>query len=138
MRRSWQCTGGTGQPVRADRAALAATIAPLTGSQANAMRGATRWAQRAGTSGGEHEHLALAPSGDQGAADLLAVHAWQVAVQHDHVVAVDRGAVQGGLAIPRHIGGYALAAQHVGNRLGQLLVIFDEQYPHQCLPLAGV
>ncbi len=89
-------------------------------------------------SGGEREHPALAPSGDQGAADLVAVHAWQVAVQHDHVVAVDRGAVQGGLAIPRHIGGYALAAQHAGNRLGQLLMIFDEQYPHRCLPLAGV
>ena len=41
--------GSTGQLVRADRAALAATIAPLTGSQANAMREATRWAQRAGT-----------------------------------------------------------------------------------------
>jgi hypothetical protein len=66
------------------------------------------------------------------------VHAWQVAVQHDHVVAVDPGAVQGGPAIPGHIGGYALAAQHLGNRLGQLLVIFDEQYPRQCLPLAGV
>ena len=44
-----QVLAGTGQPVRADRAALAATIAPLTGSQANAMREATRWAQRAGT-----------------------------------------------------------------------------------------
>jgi hypothetical protein len=55
-----------------------------------------------------------------------------------HVVAVDRGAVQGGTAIPRLLVGYALAAQHVENRLGQLLVIFDEQYPHQCLPLAGV
>src|ERR1017187_7108131 len=41
--------GSTGQLVRADRAALAATIAPLTGSQANAMREATRWAQRART-----------------------------------------------------------------------------------------
>ena len=41
-----QILAGTGQPVRADRAALAATIAPLTGSQANAMREATRWAQR--------------------------------------------------------------------------------------------
>ncbi len=44
-----QVLAGTGQPVRADRAALAATIAPLTGSQANAMREATRWAQRAAT-----------------------------------------------------------------------------------------
>jgi hypothetical protein len=44
-----QVLAGTAQPVRADRAALAATIAPLTGSQANAMREATRWAQRAGT-----------------------------------------------------------------------------------------
>lgn len=49
----------------------------------------------------EHEHPALAPSGGQGAADLVAVHARQVAVQHDHVVAVDSGTVQGGLAIPR-------------------------------------
>ena len=44
-----QVLAGTGQPVRADRDALAATIAPLTGSQANAMREATRWAQRART-----------------------------------------------------------------------------------------
>jgi hypothetical protein len=44
-----QVLAGIGQPVRADRAALAATIAPLTGSQANSMREATRWAQRAAT-----------------------------------------------------------------------------------------
>lgn len=37
----------TERPVQADRAALAATIAPLTGSQAIAMREATRWAERA-------------------------------------------------------------------------------------------
>jgi Domain of unknown function (DUF4192) len=37
----------TGRPVRADRAALASTVAPLAGSQAIAMREATRWAERA-------------------------------------------------------------------------------------------
>jgi hypothetical protein len=41
-----QTLAAAGPPVRADGAALAATIAPLTGSTANAMREATRWAQR--------------------------------------------------------------------------------------------
>jgi hypothetical protein len=44
-----QVLAKAGQPVRADRAALAATIAPLSGTQANAMREATRWAERGAT-----------------------------------------------------------------------------------------
>ena len=55
-----QVLAGTGQPVRADRAALAATIAPLTGSQANAMREATRWAQRAADPA-DHPRRAASP-----------------------------------------------------------------------------
>ena len=69
--------------------------------------------------------------GDQGPADLIAVHAGQVAVQHDHVVAVDGGTVQGSPAIKRHVNGHPLAAQHVSDRLGQLLVVFDQQDPHR-------
>jgi hypothetical protein len=59
------------------------------------------------------------------------LHAGQVTVKHDDVVAVDPGAVQGGLAVERHVDGHPLAAQHVGNRLGQLLVVFDQQHSHR-------
>ncbi len=44
---------------------------------------------------GQHQDPALAFAVDRVAANLVAVHLGQVAVQHDHVVAGDAGAVKG-------------------------------------------
>jgi hypothetical protein len=44
---------------------------------------------------GQHQDPALASAGDRVAADLVAVHLGQVALQHDHVAAGDAGGVKG-------------------------------------------
>ena len=66
------------------------------------------------------------PSGDQAATDLVAVDAGQVAVEHDHVVGVDPGALERGPAIEGDVDGQGLTTEHVRDRLGELLMVFDE------------
>ena len=72
-----------------------------------------------------------------GAADLIAVDARQVTVEHDDVIVVDGrvrervGTVEG--EVDRH----ALVPQPVGDRGGQALVIFDDEHAHRhSMPLA--
>ena len=73
---------------------------------------------------GEHQDPARRPLGGQGAADVIAVHAGQVPVQHHHVIAADRQPVEGGVAIEGHVDRHPVAAQARRDRLGQPFVIF--------------
>ena len=73
----------------------------------------------------------LAAPRDQRAADLVAVQAGQVAVEHDHVVVDDPGAPERLLAVRGDVGGDPVAAQDPGDRLGQLGVILDHQDSHR-------
>jgi hypothetical protein len=73
---------------------------------------------------------------DQGPADLVAVDAGKVAVQHDHVVAVDLELDQRVAAVVAHIDGQPLAAQPAGDGGRQHHLVLDDQHPHgRCPPL---
>ena len=58
------------------------------------------------------------------------MQARQVAVEDDDVVAVLKRAAQAGLALEGDIDGHPLTPQPDGDRVRQLLVIFDDQYAH--------
>ena len=73
------------------------------------------------------------PLGDKRAADLVAVYAGQVAVEHEHVVVGEREVRERVVAVERDVDGHALAAQARSDRLGQLDVILDQQYSHRPL-----
>jgi len=85
---------------------------------------------------GEHQHPGLGSVRGQGPADVVAVHAGQVAVQHHHVIAVDRQALQGRIAVQGYVDGHPLPAQPGRHRPGQHLVVLGHQNPHR-LPAAS-
>ena len=80
--------------------------------------------------GGEHQHPARRPVRDQGSADVVAVGAGQVAVEHHHVVVVDRQLRAGVVAVEGDVDGHAFPAQPDGHRLGEHLVVFGYQHSH--------
>ena len=67
---------------------------------------------------------------DERAADLIAVHAGQVAVEHQHVVVGERQVRERVVSVEGDVHGHALPAQAGGDRFRQLDVILDQQYPH--------
>ena len=73
---------------------------------------------------------------DERLAHPVAMHLRQVAIEHDHVVVVDRGLPQAGRAVKRDIHRHALALQTERDRLGQLRLILDHQHSHS--PSRGV
>ena len=82
------------------------------------------------TGRGEHQHPALTSPGGQGAADLVAVGAGEIPVQHHHVVTAGPQASQGVVAVQRHVDDHPVAAQPRRHGPGQPLVIFCYQHPH--------
>ena len=65
------------------------------------------------------------------AADLVAVHPGQVAVEHDDVVVGDGRVRERVVAVEGDVDGHPLTPQAVGNRLGEALVVFDDEHAHR-------
>ena len=93
----------------------------VVGSEAEAVDAVF---DRAG--GGEHQDAPVASLGDERAADPIAVHAWQVPVEHEHVVVGERQVRERVVPVERDVDGHALAAQPCGDRVGKLGVILDQ------------
>ena len=80
---------------------------------------------------GQHKHPRGCVVIHQLAADLVAVHARQVAVEHDHVIRVDGHVHQRVRAVQRDIDRHALAAKSLGDRLGQPGLVLHDQHSHR-------
>ncbi len=91
-----------------------------------------------GGRGGQHQYPGAVPAGGYLAADLVAVDAGQVPVQHDHVIPVDGGLGERVAAVEGHVDGHALTAQYGRYRQRQLGVVLDHQHPHRSSSAAGV
>ncbi len=63
-------------------------------------------------------------------AEPVAVHRRQVAVQHDHVVAVHEPLLQSGLAVVCEVRRDPAVAQTVSDVLGKFDVILDHKHAH--------
>ena len=72
-----------------------------------------------------------APAGRDPAAHLVAVHAGQVPVEHDHVVTGDREMLERVVAVQHDVDRHALAAQPGADGPGQHLEVLDDQHPHE-------
>src|SRR6185437_715933 len=82
------------------------------------------------TAGREYENghfLVLAPNATQ---DLRATEVRQHQIQNDEVVSIGVGHLPARLAVQRRIDRIALCLERIGYQLAQLLLIFDNQYPH--------
>lgn len=65
------------------------------------------------------------------------MHEREVPVEHDHVVVVHSDALQGGRAVVHDVHGHGLPAQSGGHRIGEQLLVFDDEYAHvDFLPLS--
>jgi hypothetical protein len=64
------------------------------------------------------------------AAHVVAVHARQVAVEHEHVVAHDARLGQRRLPVARQVDRHPLPAQPARDRVGQPQLVFGDQHPH--------
>ena len=80
--------------------------------------------------GGQHQDPRVRAAVAQRHADRVAVHARQVAVEHDHVVAVDEALLQRGRPVIGEVGRDPAVAQPLGDVVGELDVILDHQYAH--------
>ena len=87
--------------------------------------------------GGEHQHPGGHAELDDLAADVVAVDEREVAVEHDHVVVVDPDALQGGGAVVHDVDGHGLPAQSGGHRIGEQLLVLDDEYAHVAVPSSG-
>ena len=56
--------------------------------------------------------------------------AWQIAVEHEHVVADDSGLDQRLLAVGRQVDGKSLSAQATSDGVRQAQFVFGDQYSH--------
>ena len=68
--------------------------------------------------------------GGQLAADVVAVHLGQVAVEHHHVVGMHARLEQRGRAVGRDVDGHALAAQPAGDGRSDPRFVLGHQYAH--------
>ena len=73
------------------------------------------------------------PAGDDLPADVVAVDAGQVPVEHDDVVAGDGEVLERVGAVQDDVDGHALAAQPGPDRPGQDLEVLDDKHPHEVL-----
>ena len=62
------------------------------------------------------------------------MHEGEVAVEDDHVVVVDADALQGGRAVVHDVDGHGLPAQSGGHRIGEQLLVLDDEYAHVACP----
>ena len=74
---------------------------------------------------GQHQHAGAVLLLDERRADTVSVDAREVAVEHDHVVAVDRHVLERGRPVEHDVDGHALAPQTGRDRLRKLLLILD-------------
>ena len=79
---------------------------------------------------GQHQDAAGRAVADQRAADAVAVHGRQVAIEDDHVVVGTGRALQGRRAVVDHVDGESGVAQTLADPVGQRNVILHHQYPH--------
>ena len=84
-----------------------------------------------GPGGCEHEHAGPAIRLHHAAADLVAVHARQVAVEHDHVVVGLECTRQTRRAVEGDIDSHVRSPEPHPDRLSQLGIVFDHQHPHR-------
>ena len=84
-----------------------------------------------GGGGGQHQDAAIALRGDQLAADIVAVEAGKVAVEHDDVVGVDRRLLQRGSAVESDIDGEPVAAQAPRDRVREVALVLHQQHAHR-------
>jgi len=59
----------------------------------------------------------------------------QVPVEHDHVVVGEQRALQARGAVEGHVDGHLLLPPAHRDRLGQFLVVLDDQNPHGRTPV---
>src|SRR3546814_4034671 len=64
------------------------------------------------------------------AADLQAIHARQVEVEHDRIEVVHHGQVQAGHAVGGEVDGVAAVFEVIAEVGGDVLVVFDEEDAH--------
>lgn len=82
----------------------------------------------------EHQHAGGHAELDDLAADIVAVHEREVPVEDDHVVVVDADALQGGRTVVHDVDGHGLPAQSGGHRIGEQLLVLDDEYAHVACP----
>jgi hypothetical protein len=68
----------------------------------------------------------------RGAAHLVAVEPWLVAVEPHKVIGGERGQLEGLNAIEGKVDRDPLPPQADGDPLGELGVVFDEEHAHRC------
>lgn len=61
----------------------------------------------------------------------------EVPVEHDHVVVVHSDALQGRGAVVHDVDGHGLPAQSGGHRIGEQLLVLDDEYAHGAFPSVG-
>ena len=83
--------------------------------------------------GGKHEDAGGFLALRQAAADLVAVHARQVAVEENDLVAVDQRLLQAGFAVEGDVDRHARLAEAAGDDIGQPFVILHDQDAHACI-----
>ena len=71
-------------------------------------------------------------------AQRVARDAWQAAVQHDHVVAMEGEFASRLSAVVGHVGGYALVREALGYQVCQAPAVLHDQDPHSGAPSAPV
>ena len=80
--------------------------------------------------GGQHQDAGLGPLAADRAADVVAVDARQVAIEHEHVVAHDPGLGQRLLPVGGEVDGDPVAPQAAGDRVGQAQLVLGDQHTH--------
>ena len=80
--------------------------------------------------GSEHEDLRVRALVVEDTADLVAMRAGQVAVEHDDVVRVHARVEQRAVAVAGDVYGHALPAEPAGDRIGDAPLVLCHQHPH--------
>ena len=80
---------------------------------------------------GQHQDSHVGVLAGDRRADLVAVQAGEVAVEHDHVVVGEGDLAQRLVAVERDVGGDRLAPEARLQRLGQEALVLDDQDPHR-------
>jgi hypothetical protein len=79
---------------------------------------------------GEHQDPRVSAGVDQGGADLVAGHDWQIAVQHHDVVVVDRQALKCLVTVVGHVHRHRLPPQPIGDGVREQPLILNHQHAH--------
>ena len=79
---------------------------------------------------GQHQDPRAARAAGQPRAHIVAVHHWQISIEHDDVIGRQPGLVQSDRAVAGHVHGDSLVSQTRGDGLGHHLVILHDQHAH--------